>query len=223
MLITKFNLYENAVQNELMAVCIPSGEVIYLGNANIETLRLSGYLFKIRSSDEYYRCSDKHREYIKKYLNKISKPIVSLSRLTIMDFLENCGLLKDQYKILDDLSIDAMGPVNMSNQFIKRIPYKFNRCTSDFICSDNELSTLENAPLSVHGNFNCSFNKLQSLEGGPKMVSRVYNCSHNSLTTLKGAPVKLNFFNCSHNFLTNLKYAPDVKNSNDFIKNDNFF
>jgi hypothetical protein len=225
MVITKFNLYENVVQYEPIAVCIPSGEVIYLGYADIDTLRLNGYLFKIRVEDEYYRCSDYHSEYIKQHINKNinTKPIVSLSRTAIMEFLEDCGLLKDQYRILDDLSIDAMGPVNMSNRFLKRIPYKFNRCTSDFICSDNELSTLENTPLSVHGNFNCSFNKLHSLEGGPKMVSRGYNCSYNTLTTLKGAPMKLNFFNCSHNFLNNLNYAPEVVNSDNFIKNDNYF
>jgi len=124
-----------------------------------------------------------------------------------------------QFTIHNDYSVDAFGPVFMGYMNLNRIPVKFNRCSSDFDCSNNVLTTLENSPKTVHGNFNCSNNELINLKEGPEFVSMSYNCSHNLLESLEGSPAKLKNFNCSDNFLKNLDYAPIV--SGNFIKNDN--
>ena len=62
--------------------------------------------------------------------SKIAKP----DEKQIAQFLDYCGLLKDQWKVNDDGSIDAFGPVNMSYQNLVKIPIKFNKCFSDFNC-----------------------------------------------------------------------------------------
>jgi len=222
MVITKFNLFEGADFDDCdYVVCLPSGEVIYTEGADLKELELKRIIFKNSYKDIYFLCADYYANNVRKYIEAVRKPVISSTRSNIMKFLEDCGLLPDQYKILEDLSIDVMGPVNMSYKNLKKIPFKFNRCTSNFNCSHNNLITLENSPASVHGVFNCSYNDLENLENGPKMVSKAYNCSNNYLKTLKGAPIRLTFFDCSNNLLTDLKYAPLV--SDIFLKNNNRF
>jgi len=220
MVITKFNLFENYSEAEYI-VCFPSGEIIYTKDSDLDYLTARGMIYRNKKNPEYFISPDCYRDKIIQYIEDFRGPVFAINRLTIAKFLEDCGVLNDQYKILDDLSIDLLGPIDMSHKKLEKIPFKFNRCTSDFNCSNNELKTLTNAPLSVHGNFNCSFNNLKTLENGPKMVSRVYNCSNNELISLKGSPSKLKFFDCSNNLLTNLSYAPKVSDSFN-MENNNF-
>jgi hypothetical protein len=78
-----------------------------------------------------------------------------------------------------------------------------------FVCSDNNLTTLENCPKIVTGHFYCTDNKLTSLEGGPIEVGGTYGCSYNKLTSLKGAPKVVDgHFYCSSNKLTSLEGIP---------------
>jgi hypothetical protein len=204
--------------NDSYIISIPSGEVIYATEEDIKELSKANY---IRYDDgrgilstRKWICTDIFAPNVKKFLEK-----ERYSKKAITNFLLDCGLLKDQFKIYEDFSVDAFGPVNMSYKKLTKIPVKFRRCSSDFICSFNQLITLENSPFTVHGNFNCSHNVLQNLVGGPRLISGAYNCSHNLLESLKGAPARLKYFNCSSNFLSNLDDAPQV--SGNFIKNDN--
>ena len=81
----------------------------------------------------------------------------------------------------------------------------------EFYCSNNQLTSLEGAPLEVNGDFDCSDNNLTSLKGAPKKVGRNFWCISNNLTTLEGAPQKVGgFFTCNHNNLTSLKGAPQT-------------
>jgi hypothetical protein len=45
----------------------------------------------------------------------------------------------------------------------------------------NSLTSLENCPKIVNGNFYCSWNKLTSLEGAPQKVDRHFICHSNDV------------------------------------------
>lgn len=221
-MITKFKLYEGSDWKEHYIVAVPSGEVIYISLSDLDMLRKQNFVFfdSNRGDKSLYRyvCND---VFINKVKDAISNTDKSAKQDIIRFLMDDCGLLKDQFRIFDDMSVDAMGPVNMSYKGLKRIPVKFNRCTSDFNCSYNKLISLVNTPRTVHGKFDCSYNKLPTLLGGPRLVSKLYNCSHNSLVSLEGAPLTSKDFNCSHNLLNNMDKAPKINGN--LIKNDNVF
>ena len=59
-------------------------------------------------------------------------------------------------------------------------PFSFiDRVGGNFICSNNNLTSLEGAPSSVGGNFDCYNNNLTSLEGAPSSVGGNFDCSDN--------------------------------------------
>lgn len=158
-------------------VSLPSGLVIDMKKIDIIKLfRMK--LVKINLKIQKFYCSDADVDRIYELLNK-NKELNN--KQEISSFLIDCGLLTDQFTIYDDLSVDVYGPINMSYKHLFKIPFKFNRTTSNFDCSFNNLSTLENSPKIVHGYFNCSYNFLKNLHGGPKHVSKGYNCSNNNL------------------------------------------
>ena len=78
-----------------------------------------------------------------------------------------------------------------------------------FSCNNNKLTSLEGAPSSVGGGFSCSNNKLTSLTGAPKTVGGSFHCGNNQLISLKGAPTYVGGeFGCGNNKLTSLDGAP---------------
>jgi len=122
----------------------------------------------------------------------------------------------DNFTINPDGTVDVDGDVDLYSKDLDYIPFKFGKVTGDFWCGYNNLSTLENSPIYVGGNFDCSMNKLNNdLEYGPSYVGGVYNCSYNQLKSLKGSPKEIfDDFYCHMNHLTNLEYGPEkVKNS----------
>ena len=54
----------------------------------------------------------------------------------------------------------------------------------DFICDDNDLTSLKGAPKTVNGHFSCADNDLTSLKGAPKIITGDFVCSNNALTSL---------------------------------------
>lgn len=122
-------------------------------------------------------------------------------------YLENIGV-KD-YRINEDMSVDVFGNVWLASLKLKRIPIKFGTVFGNFICKNNELVTLNNAPKKVTGYFDCSGNSLNSLKGGPVEVEESYYCNSNGIKTLQGGPKKIgNHFIFSENFLTSLEGFP---------------
>jgi hypothetical protein len=110
----------------------------------------------------------------------------------------------ENYDIDDDFIVDVAGDVRIKDKLIK-IPIKFGLVSGRFSCSMNELSSLENAPISVGSFFNCSHNKLTSLKGSPKSV-RSFACADNQLTTLEGiTQMKTGNIWCDTNYLVNVK------------------
>lgn len=137
-------------------ICLPSGEVISMTNADIMYLKR---LDLVWSNDKLMKfvTRDINKGEIYKFLNSKNNS----SKSQIENFLGSCGLEKDHYKILEDdgkLSVDVYAELNISHKKLYKIPFKLNRVTSNFNCSNNELVTLENCPKQVHGDFNCGFN-----------------------------------------------------------------
>jgi 2'-5' RNA ligase len=130
------------------------------------------------------------------------------------------NFIKDiESRIVGDI---IKGDVNIGNKNLKKITdildFSKIEITGNFVCSDNQLTTLEGAPRKVGMGFYCNNNQLTSLEGAPQEIgffttnSRggTFNCSNNKLTSLKGAPQKQvgGGFYCDNNQLTSLAGAP---------------
>ncbi len=152
------------------------------------------------------------------------------------------GGRKFKYEIRDNVVVFT-GMLDLSDldlnslmEFVEELPFGLKEYSTDqFNCSDNNLTSLEGAPISSNGFqcdknnltsldglpdirefFSCDHNKLTSLEGGPKNVDGFYTCSHNNLKTLKGAPVTVGgVFMCSKNTdLISLEGGPQIVNFN---------
>jgi hypothetical protein len=66
---------------------------------------------------------------------------------------------------------------------INKIPLWFKNIEIDgsFICSGNELTSLEGSPQIVNGGFDCDGNNLTTLEYCPKYVTNNFDCSNNKV------------------------------------------
>ena len=114
------------------------------------------------------------------------------------------------------------GNLNLSHMGLTELPdLSAVTVTGHFICSANQLTSLQGAPRSVGGSFVCSFNQLTSLQGAPQSVGGDFYCGFNRLTSLQGAPQSVGGdFDCRHNRrLTSVVGAPQ-KIGTDFICDD---
>jgi hypothetical protein len=140
------------------------------------------------------------------------------------------GNVEGTWKKNEDGTYDVEGSVQLSNKNFQKLPLRFNIVTKDFLCDQNQLTSLEGVPKEVGENFWCSENRLTSLEGGPIKVGGYYachtnrlktldgiakeigmglNCSVNDLTSLKGCPKKIRVLLCQYNKLTSLENGPE--------------
>ena len=85
------------------------------------------------------------------------------------------------YIINDDGSIDVVGDVDLCDKGLTEFPLRFNKVTGNFICDDNQLTTLKGCPRWVGGSFACGSNKLTSLEFNPEYVGGWFSCEFNDL------------------------------------------
>ncbi len=104
------------------------------------------------------------------------------NREDIISYLNSLGV--KGYKINDDLTIDAIGNVNIRSKQLKNLLVKFNLVHGDFDCSMNLLTSLEGCPNIVLGNFECGGNQLKSLVNGPRLVGKNYSCILNPIENL---------------------------------------
>jgi hypothetical protein len=124
------------------------------------------------------------------------------------------NVVSGNYNISKNNIVNVNGDVNFnykSEDYKKVIKkYKFGHVSGDFMCSNNNLTSLEGAPDNVGGNFMCSNNNLTSLEGAPDNVEGSFMCYDNELTSLEGAPEEVGGdFVCTNNNLTSLEGAPE--------------
>jgi hypothetical protein len=109
--------------------------------------------------------------------------------------------IPDGFVVEGDLDIQSFGLAELPD--LSRITVKGN-----FLCQNNNLTSLKGAPQEIGGDFVCDGNKLTSLEGSPQKVNSFY-CRNNKLTTLKGAPQEIRGnFSCFNNELTSLEGLP---------------
>ena len=75
------------------------------------------------------------------------------------------------------------GHVDISNLYLDNLPDFFEGVEIEgyFKCTNNQLTTLKGAPLSVSSTFNCENNKLTSLEGAPRSVGGNFVCTNNDV------------------------------------------
>jgi len=102
----------------------------------------------------------------------------------------------EKAEILDDLSINYNGSINLGGKNLLEIPFMFNTVKGNFDISDNPLVSLRGCPDKVTGNFECSVCfQLTSLIEGPSFVAGDYNCfGCKRLNDLKGMPNKVRTF-----------------------------
>ena len=168
---------------------------------------------------------DEKNEFIKssKILKIFNVSLEEISSKTISSEEKNKVLQKNLTKDIESRIVGDVikGDVDIMNKNLKKITdildFSKIEVTGNFICYNNQLTTLEGAPRRVGMGFYCNNNQLTSLEGAPQEIgffttnSRggTFNCSNNKLTSLKGAPQKVGGgFYCDNNQLTSLTGAP---------------
>ena len=98
---------------------------------------------------------------------------------------------------------------------------RFGEVKGYFYCDDNQLHSLEGAPLTAGGSFYCDNNKLTSLEGAPASVGGSFYCYNNQLHSLMGAPRTVGgIFYCDNNQLASLMGAPLTVGGSFFCDNN---
>ena len=117
---------------------------------------------------------------------------------------------------LPDIDITIKKSIDLSNLGLTKLPDLSRvKLLGAFICSYNNLISLEGAPKEVKGNFNCSVNKLKNLVGAPDTISGSFLCMYNQLTSLEGGPsFVVGNFKCNDNKIKNLVGAPSVVSGN---------
>ena len=130
----------------------------------------------------------------------------------IMALLKQYFTTTGTITVSDEGLVSCTGWVHLKTGRIhERLPVAFDRVTGSFVCSENQLKTLEGAPTSVGGDFICYYNRLTSLEHAPEHVRSSFICYYNRLTTLHYAPKSVgNNFNCYGNKLTTLEGLPAI-------------
>jgi hypothetical protein len=114
------------------------------------------------------------------------------------------------FDVETDGTITFRGSLDLRNRKLRRLPDLSGATVEgDFLCGDNQLTSLKGAPKVVTGNFDCGGNSLTSLRGGPEEVGSCYGCARNFLADLKGAPREVASMDCSDNNLLSLAGAPE--------------
>jgi hypothetical protein len=101
-----------------------------------------------------------------------------------------------------DRTYDYKGDLDffeLSLKSLTEIPIKFRKVKGNFWCSNNQLISLQGAPLEVGGRFWCSRNKLISLQYAPSTVGVSFFSLNNSLLSKKCLSVVKGEFNAEKN------------------------
>ena len=127
------------------------------------------------------------------------------------------------YTINDDFTINVSGNVNLFRRDLTEFPdyIQFGVVRGNFVCTDNNLTSLRGVPREVGQGFYCDINKLTSLEGAPEKVGEKFDCNYNQLSSLEGGPKEVGeSFYCTRNKLTTLKGAPKEVGRNFYCSNN---
>jgi hypothetical protein len=112
------------------------------------------------------------------------------------------------YTINDDLTVDVMEQVKLSNMGLNEFPIQFGIVEKSFYCDNNNLSSLKGCPYKINGHFSCSRNNLISLDYAPLIIAGGFFCSDNPIISLKGFKTEIG----SHIYQSiNIKKMPKIK------------
>lgn len=122
-------------------------------------------------------------------------------------WLENHNV--KNYTISKTGTVDINENMDLSRQEFTELPIKFGKIEGNFLCCDNNLTSLNGAPEYVSGIFSCARNQITSLAGCPKEIKGDFICCVNKLTSLADAPISVGGdFNCSNNEINNISNIP---------------
>jgi hypothetical protein len=151
----------------------------------------------------------------KEYLKKVSSIQTTKFEPNLKNRPEDYGIVS--YNFTKNGFLDVFGSVNLNDEGLTKIPFKFGHVHGNFNCSSNFLTSLKGSPRIVEGNFDCSNNRLTSLKDGPETVREHYLCYSNKLESLIGSPKEVgDTFDCKGNLLTTLQGGPEIV-GNSFI------
>ena len=77
-----------------------------------------------------------------------------------IEFLDNVCGGRSKWKLNSNGEVDVTGSIYMRYTKLTKIPVKFGSVGGYFVCSINQITSLENAPTSIGGNFLCHNNQL---------------------------------------------------------------
>jgi len=157
-------------------------------------------------------------KHIKTYkIFESTSPKFPTTREEVMQVCEKYYITR--YTINDDLSIDVDDNVNLTLYSLEYLPLKFNYVAGFFVCTENNLKTLEGCPQTVDGFFDCSHNNLKTLEGSPQTVGGGFGCSDNKLADLEHFPEVSGSIDIYDNPVDSLVYT-FIKNADSFLIED---
>ena len=157
-------------------------------------------------------------KHIKTYkIFESTSPKFPTTREEVMQVCEKYYITR--YTINDDLSIDVDDNVNLTLYSLEYLPLKFNYVAGFFVCTENNLKTLEGSPQTVGGHFYCPSNKLETLEGSPQTVGGGFGCSDNKLADLEHFPEVSGSIDIYDNPVDSLVYT-FIKNADSFLIED---
>lgn len=151
-----------------------------------------------------YKCKIKESKNMEKNFYKTIEEIEN--------WLNKYDIFYD-YEIIPDEKYGFVVNLDTDFQAFKKnliwIPIKFNIVNGVFNCSQNQLESLEFAPIYVGKSFYCNDNKLTSLKGCPNEIIGDFYCDENQLQNLKDCPKKVNFLRCDKIILDDLSFIPE--------------
>ena len=87
---------------------------------------------------------------------------------------------------------DIDGNVTFAGYGLGRLPESYGHIIGNFDVSDNSLTSLIGAPVSLDGDFDVSLNPLTSLNGCPTRILGSFSCSSTKIKNLIGGPEVVN-------------------------------
>jgi hypothetical protein len=125
-------------------------------------------------------------------------------------FAERHKFKPDEYSINgSDLTVDVFRNISILKEDLVdgKLPFKFGKIRGNMWLTDNlQLTSLENSPKEVYGNFISYQNRLIDFNGGPELVEGDFTANfNNQLRTLDGSPKKV-----GGNY--NIVFCSNVKN-----------
>lgn len=116
------------------------------------------------------------------------------------------------YSINKDLSINVYQNIRLVSLY--NLPIRFNECYGDFTISIGNLTSLENTPRLINGDFSYSSagskRKLESLKGHPDYVCGSFTIHSTNVSKVDTLPVIIGNLNLSDNKIETIEYVGQI-------------